>query len=62
LGGREAKLKKIFVIVSGGVAYPGEQTVPAGYEIEIIDFDDIKEGQDDRSEEAKSYCSLNQIS
>lgn len=60
--GLDAKLKKIFVTVSGGVAYPVERTVPAGYEVEIIDFDDIEEGQDDRSEEAKSYCSRHQIS
>jgi hypothetical protein len=57
----EERLKKIFVTVSGGVAYPVEQTVPAGYEVEIIDFDNIREGEDTRSEEAKSHCLLHQI-
>ena len=45
--------KKIFVTVSGGVAYAVEESVPLGYELEIIDFDNIKEGDDSRSDEAK---------
>ena len=45
--------KKIFVTVSGGVAYAVEESVPSGYELEIIDFDNIKEGDDGRSDEAK---------
>ncbi len=48
--------KKIFVTVSGGVAYSVDESVPSGYEIEIIDFDDIKEGDDGRSDEAKRFC------
>jgi hypothetical protein len=53
--------KKIFVTVSGGVAYAVDESVPAGYEIEIIDFDNIKEGDDNRSDEAKSFCLAHQI-
>ena len=48
--------QKIFVTVSGGVAYPIEESVPDGYELEIIDYDNIREGYDVRSEEAKSFC------
>ena len=48
--------KKIFVTVSGGVAYAVDESVPPGYELEIIDFDNIKEGDDSRSDEAKSFC------
>jgi hypothetical protein len=54
-------VKKIFVTVRGGVAYVVEETVPLGYELEIIDFDNLGEGDDRRSEEAKLYCSLHQI-
>jgi len=49
-------MKKVFVTVSGGVAYVVEETVPIGYEIEIIDFDNIKDGGDERSAEAKVFC------
>jgi hypothetical protein len=49
-------VKKIFVTVSGGVAYAVEESVPPGYELEIIDFDNIKEGVDTRSDEAKYFC------
>jgi hypothetical protein len=48
--------KKIFVTVSGGVAYVVEESVPSGYELEVIDFDNIKEGDDSRSDEAKRFC------
>jgi hypothetical protein len=48
--------RKIFVTVSGGVAYAVEESVPLGYELEIIDFDEIKEGSDWRSDEAKAFC------
>lgn len=47
---------KIFVTVSGGVAYAVEESVPPGYELEIIDFDNIKAGEDTRSDEAKNFC------
>lgn len=55
-------MRKIFVTVAGGVAYVLEGTVPLGYEVEIIDFDNIREGDDRRSEEAKLYCSSLDIS
>jgi hypothetical protein len=51
-----ARNKKISITVSGGVAYSFEETVPDGYEIEIIDYDEIREGFDRRSEEAKLFC------
>ena len=54
-------MQKIFVTVSGGVAYAVEDTVPLGFELEIIDFDNIKEGEDTRSEEAKLYCTSHQL-
>jgi methyl coenzyme M reductase subunit D len=44
--------RKIFVTVTGGVAEVCEDTVPYGYEVEIIDFDNIKAG----SVEAAQYC------
>ncbi len=53
--------KKIFVIVSGGVAYSVDESVPSGYELEIIDFDNINEGDDRRSDEAKRLCLANRI-
>ena len=53
--------KKIFVTVSGGVAYVAEESVPFGYQIEIIDFDEVKEGNDRRSEEAKLFCTAHGI-
>jgi hypothetical protein len=34
-------MKKTFVTVSGGCAYVIEDTVPQGFEVEIIDFDNI---------------------
>ena len=36
-------MKKIFVTVTGGVAEVCEDTVPAGYTVEIIDFDNIED-------------------
>ena len=49
-------MKKIFVTVSGGSAYVMEDTVPQGYEVEVIDFDDIEAGDDFPSAEARQYC------
>ena len=46
---------KIFIIVSGGVAYEVKDSVPRGYDVEIIDFDNIREGDDRRSQEAKAF-------
>jgi hypothetical protein len=48
--------QKIFVTVSGGVAYVMEDTVPNGFEVEIIDFDNINAGDSFPSLEAKEYC------
>ena len=53
--------RKIFVTVTGGVAYPFQETVPDGYEVEIIDYDNIREGSDGRSEEAKRFCLKNRL-
>lgn len=49
-------MKKIFVTVTGGVAYVMEDTVPPGYEVEIIDFDDINAGDSFPSAKARQYC------
>ena len=40
------KMNKIFITVSGGCAYVMEDTVPKGYEVEVIDFDNIEAGDD----------------
>lgn len=48
-------MKKIFVTVRGGCAYIAEETVPQGYHVEIIDFDNIEEGAPWPSEEARRY-------
>lgn len=56
-----ARKTKIFVTVSGGVAYPFQETVPDGYEIEVIDYDDIREGSDHRSHEAKMFCTTHNL-
>jgi len=47
---------KIFVTVSGGCAYVMEDTVPQGFEVEIIDFDNIEAGDVFPSMEAQDYC------
>ncbi len=47
--------KKIFVSVIGGVAYPLQATVPPGYEVEIVNFDDIDETGEFPSKEALEY-------
>jgi hypothetical protein len=49
-------VKKLFITVTGGVAYVMEDTLPAGCMAEIIDFDDIDAGGDFPSEEARDYC------
>lgn len=48
-------MKKIFVTVTGGCAYVMDDTVPEGYEVEIIDFDDIEAGDDFPSRQAREY-------
>ena len=49
-------MKKIFVTVSGGCAYVMNDTVPEGFQLEIIDFDNIAAGDNFPSPEAKAYC------
>jgi len=49
-------MNKIFVTVSGGCAYVIDGTVPRGFKLEIIDFDNIEEGGRFPSEEAREYC------
>lgn len=49
-------MKKIFVTVHGGCAYVMEDTVPRGFEVEIIDFDNIEAGDGFPSNEARDYC------
>ncbi len=55
-------MRKIFVTVVGGCAYVAEDTVPQGYEVEIIDFDNIKVGDPYPSAEALNYCMKNGLS
>ncbi len=54
-------MNKIFVTVSGGCAYVMEDTVPQGCEVEIIDFDNIEEGDNFPSEEAREYCAKHDL-
>ncbi len=49
-------MEKIFITVSGGVAYIIVDTVPPGFVAEIIDFDNIGAGEDFPSEQAREYC------
>ena len=55
------KKGKILVTVSGGVARVVDETVPRGYELEIIDFDNIKAGDRFPSREAYEYCTKNDL-
>ena len=52
----EDTMKKIFVTVSGGCAYAMTDAVPDGFQLEIIDFDNIAAGDPFPSTEAKNYC------
>ena len=54
-------MSKIFVTVSGGCAYVMEDTVPTGYDVEIIDFDNIEAGDDFPSEEARAYSAKHDL-
>jgi hypothetical protein len=49
-------MQKIFVTVFGGCADVVDATVPAGYEVEVIDFDNIEAGDNFPSAEAREYC------
>ena len=54
-------MNKIFVTVSGGCAYVIEATVPQGFAVEIIDFDNIEGGDSFPSEEARNYCAKHDL-
>jgi hypothetical protein len=54
-------MNKIFVTVSGGCAYVADDTVPAGCEVEIIDFDNIEAGDSFPSKEASEYCAKHNL-
>ena len=54
-------MNKIFVTVSGGCAYVIEDTVPQGFTVEIIDFDNIEAGDNFPSEEAREYCTKHDL-
>lgn len=50
--------QRIFVTVSGGVAYVCEDTVPSGMAVEIVDFDNLRESPAELerlSPEARAY-------
>jgi len=49
-------MEKIFVTVSGGCAYVMDDTVPQGFTVEVIDFDNIGAGGKFPSAEALEYC------
>jgi hypothetical protein len=54
-------MNKIFVTVSGGCAYVIEGTVPQGFTVEIIDFENIEAGDNFPSEEAREYCTKHDL-
>ena len=54
-------MKKIFVTVSGGCAYVMEDTVPQGFTVEVVDFDNIGAGDNFPSVEALEYCTKHDL-
>jgi hypothetical protein len=54
-------MKKIFITVSGGCAYVMEDTVPPGFLVEVVDFDNIEAGDRFPSSEALEYCTLHDL-
>jgi len=60
-GQGEFEMNKIFVTVSGGCAYVIEDTVPPGFAVEVIDFDNIEEGDSFPSAEAREYCAKHDL-
>jgi len=48
--------KRLFVTVAGGCAYVMHDTVPEGFEVEIVDFDNIEAGDSFPSIQALNYC------
>jgi hypothetical protein len=57
----EVIVQKIFVIVNNGVAEARQDTVPEGFEVEVIDLDVIRMGDSFPSKEAFKYCSEHDI-
>ena len=49
-------MKKILITVRGGRPYVINETVPEGYVVELVDYDNIEEGDSWPSEEARVYC------
>lgn len=47
--------------VSGGCANVIEETVPEGFEVEIIDFDNIEAGDNFPSIQSLNYCLQNDL-
>jgi hypothetical protein len=54
-------MNKIFVTVSGGCAYVIEDTVPQGFTVEIVDFDNIEAVDNFPSEDARAYCAKHDL-
>ena len=54
-------MNKIFVTVSGGCACVMQDTVPNGFEVEVIDFDNIEAGDSFPSQEAREYCAKHDL-
>jgi hypothetical protein len=54
-------MNKIFVTVSSGCAYIMQDTVPNGFEVEVIDFDNIEAGDSFPSQEASEYCAKHDL-
>jgi hypothetical protein len=54
-------MNKIFVTVSGGCAYVAEDTVPPGFVVEVVDFDNIGAGDSFPSVEAQEYYAQNNL-
>jgi hypothetical protein len=54
-------MNKIFVTVSGGCAYVVEDTVPRGFVVEVVDFDNIGAGDSFPSAQAREYYTKNNL-
>lgn len=54
--------KHILIVVDGGVAEIIQDTVPDGYEVEIIDYDNLREAPEatlrQLSDEARAFVEL----
>jgi hypothetical protein len=49
-------MNKILITVRGGRPYVINETVPKGYVVELVDYDNIEEGDSWPSVEARVYC------